>query len=120
MKDIPQVFQDIDLLWSEGAAYNIGFLIESAVRRVVNLRLKGNGLLWLEANAEAVLVMRAAVLTGRWQETLQHMRQTMASDRRLDWQWASSDMPADLKAKRLIKPPEAQTPTKQRPHADVA
>jgi SAM-dependent methyltransferase len=25
MTDIPQVFQDIDLLWSEGAAYNIGF-----------------------------------------------------------------------------------------------
>jgi len=25
MKDIPQAFQGIDLLWSEGAAYNIGF-----------------------------------------------------------------------------------------------
>ena len=25
MKDIPQIFQGIDLLWSEGAAYNIGF-----------------------------------------------------------------------------------------------
>jgi hypothetical protein len=25
MKDIAQVFHDIDLLWSEGAAYNIGF-----------------------------------------------------------------------------------------------
>src|SRR5262245_43687941 len=25
MKDIPQVFPDIDLLWSEGAAYNLGF-----------------------------------------------------------------------------------------------
>src|SRR5262249_22064756 len=25
MKDIPGVFRDIDLLWSEGAAYNIGF-----------------------------------------------------------------------------------------------
>ncbi len=25
MKDIPEVFRDIDLLWSEGAAYNIGF-----------------------------------------------------------------------------------------------
>jgi SAM-dependent methyltransferase len=25
MKDIPQVFNDIDLLWSEGAAYSIGF-----------------------------------------------------------------------------------------------
>ncbi len=25
MKDVPQVFQGIDLLWSEGAAYNVGF-----------------------------------------------------------------------------------------------
>src|SRR5262245_16218269 len=25
MKDIPGVFPEIDLLWSEGAAYNIGF-----------------------------------------------------------------------------------------------
>ncbi len=25
MKDIPEAFRDIDLLWSEGAAYNIGF-----------------------------------------------------------------------------------------------
>jgi trans-aconitate methyltransferase len=25
MKDIPSIFQHIDLLWSEGAAYNIGF-----------------------------------------------------------------------------------------------
>jgi cyclopropane fatty-acyl-phospholipid synthase-like methyltransferase len=25
MKDLPQAFHDIDLLWSEGAAYNIGF-----------------------------------------------------------------------------------------------
>jgi len=25
MKDIPSIFQNVDLLWSEGAAYNIGF-----------------------------------------------------------------------------------------------
>ena len=25
MQDIPSVFHDVDLLWSEGAAYNIGF-----------------------------------------------------------------------------------------------
>jgi SAM-dependent methyltransferase len=31
MKDIPQVFQNIDLLWSEGAAYNIGFANALAV-----------------------------------------------------------------------------------------
>lgn len=84
--------------------------VESAVRRIVNLRLKGNGLLWREENAEAVLVMRAAVLTQRWPETLEHVRATMASDRRLDWQWKSPDMPGDLKAKRPIAPPVAQPP----------
>jgi SAM-dependent methyltransferase len=31
MKDIPQVFPDIELLWSEGAAYNIGFANALAV-----------------------------------------------------------------------------------------
>jgi hypothetical protein len=25
MKDIPSIFENVDLLWSEGAAYNIGF-----------------------------------------------------------------------------------------------
>src|SRR5260370_32203745 len=94
--------------------------IESAVRRVVNLRLKGNGLLWLEENAEAVMVMRAAVLTRRWQETLEHVRLTMASDRRLDWQWKSPDMPADLKAERPIAPPLAQSPAAQGSRAAAA
>ena len=94
--------------------------IESAVRRVVNLRLKGNGLLWLEENAEAVLVMRAAVLTGRWQETLEHVRQTMASDRRLDWHWKSPDMPADLNAERPIAPPLPQPTAAKGSHAAAA
>jgi hypothetical protein len=83
--------------------------IESAVRRVINLRLKGNGLLWREENAEAALVLRAAVLTGRWSETLEHARQTMASDRRLEWHWQSPDMPGDLKAGTAILPPSSQT-----------
>jgi trans-aconitate methyltransferase len=33
MIDIPQVFQGIDLLWSEGAAYNIGFSSALAIWR---------------------------------------------------------------------------------------
>jgi cyclopropane fatty-acyl-phospholipid synthase-like methyltransferase len=33
MKDIPQNFQGIDLLWSEGAAYNIGFSSALAIWR---------------------------------------------------------------------------------------
>lgn len=87
--------------------------IESAIRRVINLRLKGAGLLWLEENAEAALVLRAAVLTDRWQETLDHVRVSMASDRRLDWHWQSPDMPAELKAGVRIAPPVPQTPAAQ-------
>ena len=45
--------------------------VESAIRRVINLRLKGNGIYWREENAEAMLVLRAAALTGRWQETME-------------------------------------------------
>jgi hypothetical protein len=94
--------------------------IESAIRRVVNLRLKGNGLLWREENAEAVLVLRAAALTGRWQETLEHARTTMASDRRLEWDWESPDMPAELKAGVSIAPPTAQQEAKKRSKSAAA
>ena len=56
--------------------------VESAIRRVINLRLKGNGIYWKEENAEAMLVLRAAALTGRWQETMEKVQEAMASDRR--------------------------------------
>ena len=39
--------------------------IESTIRRVINLRLKGNGIYWTEDNAEAVFQLRAAVVSGR-------------------------------------------------------
>lgn len=42
--------------------------IESAIRRIVNLRLKGNGIFWCEENAERVLHMRANLKAGRWRE----------------------------------------------------
>jgi hypothetical protein len=83
--------------------------IESAIRRVVNLRLKGNGILWAEENAEAMLALRAAALTERWEETLEHARVSMARDRRVDWRWQSPDMPAELKAHASISPPSPQS-----------
>lgn len=82
--------------------------IESAIRRVINLRLKGNGITWHEENAEGMMALRAAALTGRWQETLDHVRETMARDRRPDWKWRSPDMPAELNAGVDIKPPAPQ------------
>jgi len=42
--------------------------VESAVRRLVNLRLKSNATYWLEPNAEAVLHLRAVLKAGRWDE----------------------------------------------------
>ena len=32
--------------------------IESAIRRVINLRLKGNSISWYEENAEGMLMLR--------------------------------------------------------------
>ena len=40
--------------------------IESAVRRVVNLRLKGSSLFWCRASAEAILLLRSYYKAGRW------------------------------------------------------
>ena len=57
------------------------------MRRVINLRLKGNGIYWREENAEGMLVLRAAALTGRWQEMMERTHAAMARDRRRDWQW---------------------------------
>jgi hypothetical protein len=40
--------------------------VESAIRRVVNLRLKGPCIFWCKANAEAILVLRCYWKAGRW------------------------------------------------------
>jgi hypothetical protein len=73
--------------------------IESSIRRVINLRLKGNGIFWVEENAEAVLALRAAVMTDRWDETLDRMSASMARDNRLDWRWEAGE----------LGPPQAET-----------
>jgi len=40
--------------------------VESCVRRLVNLRMKGNGIFWRLENAERVLFLRGQLLAGRW------------------------------------------------------
>ena len=42
--------------------------VESGVRRVVNQRLKGNSIYWLEDHAEALLHLRAQLKSGRWED----------------------------------------------------
>jgi hypothetical protein len=40
--------------------------IESLIRQVVNLRLKGNGKFWLQGNAESILHARCQWAAGSW------------------------------------------------------
>jgi len=82
--------------------------IESAIRRVVNQRLKGNGLMWGEGNAEGMLLLRAAALTGRWDEEMRRALQSACEDGYRDWHWSSPDMPIQLKAEVEVKPPVPQ------------
>lgn len=93
--------------------------IESTVRRVINLRMKGNSITWYEDNAEAMLVLRGLVLSRRWPETFAEITASLASDRRLDWDWQSPDMVAELKAEKVITPPEPQ-PQSQEPSYDTS
>ena len=79
-----------------------------AIRRVINLRLKGPGLWWQEGNAEGALALRAAAVTERWQVSMAWVREEMGRDRQVGWAWVSPDMLADLKAEVPITPPVPQ------------
>ena len=42
--------------------------IESAIRRIINLRVKGNAIYWLRGNAETMIRLRAWIKAGRGEE----------------------------------------------------
>lgn len=98
---------DYDEMQRRGLPIGSG-AIESAIRRVVNQRLKGNGLMWCEGNAEGMLLLRAAALTRRWEDELQPALQSATQDGRRNWNWSSPDMPFQLNAKSHIGPPVPQ------------
>lgn len=56
-----QLFERLGLPLGSGA-------VESCIRRVVNLRMKGNSMYWRADNGEALLHSRAQLLSGRWAE----------------------------------------------------
>jgi hypothetical protein len=87
--------------------------VESAIRRVINLRVKGPGLFWEAENAEAMVVLRAAALSGRWQELMDRTRQSHSRDRRMDVKWTSPDMRAELEAGVTVQPPSQQAEESQ-------
>ena len=42
--------------------------IESSIRRVVNLRMKGNSIFWNEESANDMLLIRSFYKAGRWRD----------------------------------------------------
>jgi hypothetical protein len=123
-KDLPEdhdVWTELSYLDRHGTAGHLDYArfrrrgvplgsgaIESAIRRVINLRLKGNSICWYEENAEGMLVLRCLVLSNRWDDTFAPISASLASDRRLDGTFRSPDMPAQLKANMTIEPPKQQ------------
>ena len=81
-----------------------------------NIHPVGNHLVFKEEeNAEGMLVLRGLVLSRRWKSEFAKISESMACDRRTEWQWQSPNMPAQLKANIVIEPPKPQLPTTSLP-----
>jgi len=59
-----QTFRDNGLPTGSGT-------VESAIRRVINLRVKGTGLFWIRKHAENIIFLRSLVLTGKLKNACQ-------------------------------------------------
>lgn len=66
-----QAFQQANLPCGSGC-------VESAIRRVINLRLKAPGSFWTRPMAECFLFLRAQLLSGRWEIVLNNLTRQMA------------------------------------------
>ncbi len=54
--------------------------MESAIRRVINLRMKSNSIFWKEENAEAMIMLRSYYKAGRWNQLILWATQANISD----------------------------------------
>jgi hypothetical protein len=59
--------------------------VESAVRRVINLRIKSPGMFWQEDNVEAIMFLRANALSGQWDNMLRRVEEYTRITRKRDW-----------------------------------
>jgi hypothetical protein len=57
--------------------------IESAIRRVINLRMKSSGTFWRIPKAERILVLRSSILSGRWDHDRERVKRGMQTSRKL-------------------------------------
>lgn len=67
-----------------------------------------------EETAEAVFPLRAGVMSGRWDEAVEHTQEALARDRRTAWRWTPPDCLAELKALEAEDDEMSQTSTTKR------
>lgn len=65
--------------------------VESAIRRVINLRLKSNGTFWVPENAEMMLQLRCQILSTQWEKCGVDLRSYRRRTRSRRWRWEASD-----------------------------
>jgi len=73
--------------------------IESSIRRVINMRLKGNGIYWCKDNAESMLQLRSLVIADRWDDRIRLMRDSKKSRHLTSWCWRPTSMSLDSELK---------------------
>jgi len=67
--------------------------IESGIRRVINMRLKGNSVFWQSENAESILQLRCQYISKRLDAGLVAKRVELSLNGKLDWKWQPIDHP---------------------------
>jgi hypothetical protein len=87
--------------------------IESGVRRIVNLRLKGARLFWLPENAEEILYLRCQIKSGRWVTFVKSVLTHWASDMTTSLTQAYHVRDAIATAVLASHPPVAVSNTRQ-------
>ncbi len=66
--------------------------IESSIRRVINLRLKGNAMLWKSEHAESMLQVRSQVVPDQWDTAMSELSEFRRTEAYDSWQWQPEKM----------------------------
>ena len=74
--------------------------IESSIRRVINNRMKSNGMFWLAENAETMLQLRCQVMSERWDESIAATRSMNRQTSHGDWRWTPQPMNQKVEANK--------------------
>lgn len=59
--------------------------VESAIRRIINLRIKGAGIFWKKMNPEKMMFIRSGFLSGRWEIIQKNYLKMIRNELNVSW-----------------------------------